>query len=286
MKGMITLKRYTLSCLTLLMLLMLFIPNVASARSIFEHQNTTVPAGQTVDDVYVVGGDAEVLGQVDGVLVIANGNLHLGSKANIKGVIVVIGGHVSQDPGAVLGDDIYNISLDTATQNSLLIGSGLVMGLWVLQLALSLLMILIPVLIRIIGKHKMADFTDHYKQASIGRLLYIGFLSALIIAALSALLLVTVIGIPVLVLILLVIIVALALGITLISYRIGEMFHGPAQLSDWMKVLVGAAILTAFVNIPIIGWIFFILILLLSLGIGTQWISRIRKRKRNSKTLK
>ncbi|MBB3072076.1 hypothetical protein FHS14_005091 [Paenibacillus baekrokdamisoli] len=267
---------YTLSCITLFMLL---IPGIASAQSIFEHQNTTVPEGQTVDDVYVVGGDADVLGQVTGVVVVINGSLHIGSTANIKGVIVVVGGQVIQDPRAALGDDVYNISLDSPTQNSLLIGGGLVLGLWVLQLAGSLLMILVPVLIRIIGKQKIAAFTDRYQRESMGRLLYIGFLSGLIIAALSALLLVTIIGIPILILILLAVIVAFAVGVTVLSYRIGEMFRGPKQSSDWMKVLIGASIIAAFVNIPFIGWIVLYLIALVSLGISTQWI--FKKRKKN-----
>jgi hypothetical protein len=276
LKGMKTLKRifYTLSCFALFILL---IPGIASARSIYEHQNTSVPAGQTVNDVYVVGGNAEISGQVTGVVVVVNGDLHLGSTADIKGVVVVIGGLVKQDPGAVIGDDIYNISLDTATQNSLLIGGGLALGLWVLQLAGSLLMILVPVLIWVVGRQKIAAFTDRYPLDSLSRMLFIGFFGCLIIAALSALVFVTVIGIPILILVLLVVILALALGTTVVSFRIGEMFHGPAQLSDWMKVLVGAAILTAFINIPFVGGILLILLLMISLGISTQWLFRKRK---------
>lgn len=260
-------------------LFMLLIPEMASAKNIFEHQNTTVPAGQTVDDVYVVGGDADVFGQVQGIVVVINGNLHLGSTAKITGVIVVIGGEVNQDPGATLGDDIYDISLDNATQNSLLIGGGLVLSLWVLQLAGSLLMVIVPVLIRILGKKKIIAFTERYQLESISRLLYAGFLSGLVMAALSALLLVTVIGIPILVLILLALLVAMAMGITVISYRIGDMIKGADQVPDWLKVLIGASILTAFSSIPLIGWILFLIAGLLSLGICTHWIAGKRKKK-------
>lgn len=265
---------YTLSCFLLFLLL---VPGMASAKSIFEHQNTVVPAGQTVDDVYVVGGNAEVSGQVNGVLVVVNGDLHLGSTAEIKGLVVMIGGIVKQDPGAVLGDDLYNISLDTATQNSLLIGGGLTLGLWVLQLACSFLMILIPVLIRILGKHRMAVFTDRYPANSYGRSLYIGFFGILILAALCALLLVTVIGIPVLILILLVVIIALAMGATVVSYRIGERFHTPEPKPDWMKVLVGACILTAILNVPFVGFIVLLLLLMISAGMITQWAFKRKK---------
>ncbi|OKQ00363.1 hypothetical protein A3849_01300 [Paenibacillus sp. P46E] len=255
---------------------MLLIPGMASARGIFEHQNISVPVGQTVDDVYVVGGNAEIFGQVTGVTVVVNGDLHLGRTADIKGLVVVIGGLVKQDQGAVLGDDIYNISLDTSTQNSLLIGGGIALGLWVLQLAASLLMVLIPILLRLAGKQKIAAFTDRYPLSSVRRLLVIGFLGTLILAALSALLLVTVIGIPVIILLLLMMVIALAFGSTVVSFRIGELFHGAGQMSDWMKVLVGAAILTAFVNIPFVGFILFVLLLMISIGICVQWIFRKR----------
>ncbi|SEP17817.1 hypothetical protein [Paenibacillus sp. OV219] len=261
------------------MLFMLLIPDMASAKSIFEHQNTTVPADQTVDDVYVVGGDADILGQVQGIVVVINGNLHLGSTAKITGVIVVIGGKVEQDPGAALGDDIYDISLDNATQNSFLIGGGLVMSLWVLQLAGNLLMVLVPVLIRVLGKKKIIAFTERYQRESLGRLLYAGFLSGLVIVALSALLLVTVIGIPILVLILLALLVALAMGMTVISFRIGEMIKGSEQMPDWLKVLIGASIITAFSSIPLIGWILLLVAGFVSLGICTQWIAGMRKKK-------
>lgn len=264
----------------MLMLLVLLIPGVASANSIFEHHNTTVPQGQSVDDVYVVGGDADVQGQVHGILVVVNGNLHLASTAKVDGLVVVIGGEAVQDSGAVLGDDIYTISLDTATQNSLLLGSGLVMGLWVLQLAGGLLMVLIPVLIRVLGKRRIAAFTEQCQQSAMGRLLYTGFFSGLLIAAISVLLLVTVIGIPFLVLIVIALIAAMAIGLTVISYWIGEQIKGTERMNDWLKVLIGASVLTAFTAVPLIGGIIFIIVLLLSLGICTQWLAGIRKKRK------
>ncbi|NBD24977.1 hypothetical protein [Paenibacillus glycinis] len=260
------------------MLLLLLIPGLASATSIFEHQHTTVPAGQTVDDVYVVGGDADILGQVEGIVVVVNGNLHLGGTAKITGVIVVIGGKVNQDPGASIGDDIYDLSLDGATQNSLLTGGGIALSLWALQLAGSLLLVLIPVLIRVLGKQKTAAFIDRYQIETMGRLLYTGLLSGLVIAALSALLLVTVIGIPILVLMLLVLLIALAMGITVISYRIGEMIKGSEHMPDWLKVLIGASMLAAFSSIPLIGWMLLSAAGLIALGICTQWLAGKRNK--------
>ena len=278
MKGMTALKKI-LFPLIIMLLSMLLIPEVTSAKSIFEHQNTTIPSGQTVNDVYVVGGDAEVQGHVTGIVVVINGNLHLTSTSNVEGLVLVVGGTVQQDSGAIVEDDVYDISLDNETQNSLLIGGGLILGIWVLQLAGSLLMILIPVLIRVVGKQKSAAFIDRHQPESMGRLLYTGLLSGLILAAISVLLMVTVIGIPLLIIVVIALVLAFAMGMTVVSYRLGERFQWAQHRSDWLKTLAGAAIIAAFANIPFLGWIVLVVVMILSLGICTQWIAGKRKRK-------
>lgn len=260
---------------------MLIIPGVGSAKSIFERHSTTVPAGETINDLYVVGGDASVFGHVSGAVVIINGNLLLASTADVEGVVLVIGGEVQQESGAKLADDVYNLSLDSETQSSLLIGGGLVLGLWVLQLGASLLFVLISVLITIIGKRKTASFIDKYRQESTGRLLYTGLLICLILTAVSILLLVTIIGIPLLAVVLILSFAAFALGGTVVSYRVGELCKGTSQKPDWIKVLIGASVIVAFANIPILGWIAIVLVMLISFGISTHWIAGMLRKKQS-----
>lgn len=72
----------------------------------------------------------------------------------------------------------------------------------------------------------------------------------------------------------------LAMGMTVVSYRLGELFQWAGHRSDWLKVLTGAAIIAAFTNIPLLGWIVLIIVMLISLGICTQWIEGKRKRKK------
>jgi hypothetical protein len=267
--------------LSIMLLFMLLIPGIASAKSIFEHSNTTIPAGETINDLYVVGGDASVFGHVTGAVVVINGNLLLSSSSHVEGVVLVIGGEIQQVPGAKLANNVYNLSLDSQTQNSLLMGGGLVLGLWVLQLTASLLFVLIPVLILIIGRQKAVSFIDKYRQESARRLLYTGLLSCLILTAISLLLLVTIIGIPLLIVVLIIMFAAFALGGTVVSYRIGELFKGTSQMSEWLKVLLGTSVIVAFANIPIIGWVVIGLVMLISLGICTQWIAGKRSKKQS-----
>jgi hypothetical protein len=102
----------------------------------------------------------------------------------------------------------------------------------------------------------------------------------LILTAISILLIVTIIGIPLLIVVLIIMIAAFALGGTVVSYRIGELNKGTSQKSEWIKVLIGASVIVAFANIPIIGWIVIGLVMLISLGISTQWIAgKLRKKQ-------
>ncbi|MGG1516980.1 hypothetical protein ABE504_16345 [Paenibacillus oryzisoli] len=267
---------YVLSCILLLCLLI--IPTQASAASIFEHQRTVVPAGQAVDDVYVIGGDAEIQGHVKGIIVVINGDLHAENTAKIDGMIVVVGGKVDQAPGAVFRDDVYNLSLDGQTQNSLLLSGGLIIGLWVVQLGAALLLVLLPALISLIGKKKAQAFIDRFSQISWGRLLYMGFLCGMVLIAISSLLLITIIGIPILILIILLLIVTFFVGLTVMSHRIGEQFRSTSYKPDWFKVMIGAMLIVAAINVPFLGWVVLLMTLLTSLGVCVEWLASKRRR--------
>jgi hypothetical protein len=251
------------------------------AKSIFEHQTTTIPANQTVDDVIVIGGDALVLGSVANSVVIVNGDVHLGSTSQVKGFVFVIGGKVQQDAGSVINGDVISISLDDTTQNSLLIGGGLVLGIWVIQLAGSLIMILIPLLMILFGKQRTTSFIEKHRFESMGKLIYTGLFSGMILIAVCLLLLLTVIGIPFILLIGLIIFVAFAFGMTTISYLIADRVQGTLGKADWIKATLGAFILTSSVNIPILGLLVLVVIFLFSFGVATIWfVEKVRNKKR------
>jgi hypothetical protein len=252
------------------------------AKSIFEHQSTTVPENQTVNDVVVVGGDVTILGTVNSSVIVVNGDAHIQSSAHIKGFVLIIGGKLQQDPGAEIADDVINISFDDATKNSLFIGGGLVVGLWVIQLAGSLIMLLIPILMTLFGKKRMALFINKYKAVSAARMLYTGFFSGLLIVAACMLLLLTVIGIPLILVLGLLVLVTFVYGITILSHLVGERFQGSTAKGEWMKAAIGAFILMASVNIPFVGMLILLVITLFSLGITTTWVVAKAKKKKQS----
>ncbi|WP_274651355.1 hypothetical protein [Paenibacillus humicola] len=263
----------------LMLAVLLYRPGEASANSLFEHQQTTVPEGQTIDDVYVIGNDAEISGHATGAVVVINGSLHLASTARVDGVVVVIGGRISQDPGSALGDDIYHFSLDTATQNSLFTGGGLAAGVWAVELAGSLLLLLIPITVRFIGGRRAADAIRRQAELPWRRRLYLGAVSGVILAAFSVLCVVTLIGIPLLIVVAAILAAAMVMGLTILSYQLGGLLKESLIPTEWIRLTAGALFISAGINIPLVGWLAFLFLTLLSLGSLTQWLFTLRRRK-------
>lgn len=272
-----------LRTIILAMMLCLFVfPASTMAAGLFEHQDTTIPAAQTVTDVVVIGGDAAVAGTVRNSIVVVNGDAIIRSTAHVKGVIVVIGGKVEQEEGADVTNDVVNIAFDNATVNSLILGSGLMIGYGALKLAASLLMLILPVLMVLIGKRSTAAFADRYRHAPSGKLFAAGFFTGLLLIAVSALLLLTIVGIPFILFIVLLALAALTLGLTIVSLAFGEQIRGTADKPEWIRAGAGALILVSAMNIPFIGFCIFLALLLFSLGVAMSWTaSKLRRRKQS-----
>ena len=64
---------------------------------------------RVTDDVVVVGGSADVDGQVDGDLVVVGGSATLGPNADIRSDVTVVGGALNQDPKAFVGGKVQNV---------------------------------------------------------------------------------------------------------------------------------------------------------------------------------
>lgn len=69
-------------------------------------QGYTLRAGERAGDVVVIGGDAQIDGQVDGDLVVILGTLRVGASAVLDQQVTTVAGHVTVAPGATLRRDI------------------------------------------------------------------------------------------------------------------------------------------------------------------------------------
>ncbi|WP_135554847.1 hypothetical protein [Paenibacillus cymbidii] len=52
-------------------------------------------------------GNATILGTINDLVILFNGNLELKASAKINGFVLVVGGTLTQEPGAVIADSQY-----------------------------------------------------------------------------------------------------------------------------------------------------------------------------------
>lgn len=277
-------KKHSMMIVALLFAGLFFMmPTNAMAKGIFEHNDTIVPENQRIDDVIVVGGDATIWGTVNDSVIVLNGNVDLKESAKINGFVLVIGGNVQQEQGAVIKDEIINLSFNNATKNSLLIGGGLVVGTWLLQLAVSIVFVILSVLTVFLSKQRINSFVDRARQSP-GYFLYIGFFSSLILIAMTVLLLLTIIGIPIAMFIFVFVVLAFVIGLSVLSMLVGERIQGTFNRSNWMISLTGSILLVSLMNVPLIGGLLFLGVAVFSIGIMTLWILEKLKRKPTTKS--
>lgn len=274
------LAKKTMVMITLSFIFLLYLPSTTMAKGFFEHQDTVISENQTVNDVVVVGGDATVSGKVKNFVIVFNGDAIIKSTAHIKGMVLVIGGTIIQAPGAVIENDILSISLDNSTKNSLLIGSGLLASVWILQLFGSLLLIALPMLLVFFLKQRIQPFVQLVRDTS-GRALGVGFFSSLLVIAISLLLFITVIGTPIILIILLSIALCVLLGVTALGLILGEKVQMIIPRKQvWVTTGISAAVIVSLMNIPIVGILIMLGVMWLSLGMVTMWaFGKLKKRR-------
>lgn len=251
-------------------------PVFAAETNMLQRHDTVVPASQTVENVVVIGGDAIIQGTVRDSVVVIDGNLDILRTAHIKGAVLVMGGKITQEPGAQVTDNVLNITFDQPLWNSLLIGGAMLIGLWFVRLLASLALMLAPVLLFFIVGRKMDSF-ESLLERSVWRLMTVGFVSGIVMLAVSILLSITVIGIPLAIVLVLLVLLAFLTGLTAISKTIGRWIPGTQERPLWMLVFGGALILTAAFNVPLFGGILLLFLFWISLGMATLWLWDKRK---------
>ncbi|OGX68499.1 MAG: hypothetical protein A2189_03470 [Paenibacillus sp. RIFOXYA1_FULL_44_5] len=168
--------------------------------------------------------------------------------------------------------------MDQATLNSLLLGGALAAGVWVIRLLASLLLAIIPAVAVGIFKHKLTS-TFQMKEHEPGLLLLTGFFSSLLAAAITLLFAVSIIGIPLALLIIILAAYAFLRGMTEISFLVGSRIRDADGKEPWKITALGAALLTAGMNVPLFGALLFLGLLWASLGITTLKLWRKVKKR-------
>ncbi|MBE6182989.1 hypothetical protein G4D61_04585 [Bacillus ginsengihumi] len=277
-------RRIIISFITV-MIVSMAIFNTAFAKepkNIIHNKQTVIPKNQQLENVIVLGDDAVISGKVKTAVVVINGNLTVKKGADIRGSVFVLGGKVSQEKGAKITEHVINVNLNNETLHSLIFAGTIILTLWFMRLAVSLILIVLTVLVGVLMRKRISiDSKSVYFTP--GKLILTGFMGTIALSALSIFLTVTIIAIPLVIIVFLGIFVSFIIGLVFLSREIGKEFAIVREKPEWLALFVGIVLLTALMNIPLIGGIIFLILLWYSLGLSITSIYRKLKERRKRK---
>jgi hypothetical protein len=209
--------------------------------------SVSIDSDESVEgDVVVIGGHANVNGQVDGELVVVGGSATLGPEADIGRDVTVVGGGLSRDPGAVIRGKVQDVGfggvpwrrgewsrwgdwdwnpMDGLYPIAKFMGTLMRMGLLMLLAGLVILVARTPV--EQISERAMAE---PGKSWITGFLIEILFVPVLVMTIFV--LLISIIGIPLLILVPFAIVAAMVvflLGFTGVAFALGKVLQARAE---------------------------------------------------------
>jgi hypothetical protein len=229
--------------------------------------NITVPANETVtDDVVVIGGSADIDGQVEGEVVVVGGTARLGPHADIRRDVTVVGGTLQREPGAVVAGRVNEIGVGSSFMASRpfrrskdfglgwpfahmtpfvrLLGTIVRVGLLILLASAIVLVAKTPV-----DRVAARAAAEPLKAGLIGFLLELVFLPGLLV--LIVFLAVSIIGIPLLPLVPLMVlafILVLLLGFTGVARWLGQLAErrvGWLREQPYLATILGIVVLVS-----------------------------------------
>jgi hypothetical protein len=260
-------------------------PNVsyAAVGHIIRDSATTVARDQEVEDVVLIGNDADISGTVTDAVIVINGNVHLRSTAR-TGLVIDIGGTFTKDPGAKVEEE-FTLSFNNAFKNTIAAGGAITFLYWACRLAMSVGMVVFPVLI-VLLLNKRLQTPATFAEQSARQAGFIGFLASIGLLFIAGVFGLTIVGLPVTAVILIGYGIASLLGMSSVSIWIGRL-AGRMEADNsplWKQSLMGAIVIMAFSNIPLIGPFIFAVSLFIGIGTVYLWIWKsIRNRRKQRK---
>ena len=190
---------------------------------------------EVTDAAVVVGGNVIVDGRVRDGIVVGGGNLRLTSTADVRGDIVLVGGHLQRDAGARHTGSVNYISFGDWSRRTFGwlptfefgdFGRWLILaGTFARVSLLAVLMALMLVVARpAVARSGRAAVAEPIRAALIGLAAEVFFVPVLLVASIG--LAITIIGIPFVALLvptaIAIAVFALVLGVTSLACRLGE----------------------------------------------------------------
>jgi uncharacterized RDD family membrane protein YckC len=245
------------------------------------------------DSVVAVMGNVYVNSKVRHIVAVM-GNIHLGPQAVVEDNVVVLGGDLTKEPGAVVNGRVNHIISGIGgslrwtrpwVQDCLLYGRPLAIApglawLWWLALAGLMLYALVGLLFRAGLERCVETFEQHP-----GESVLTSIAALLLVPMVAALLLVTVIGIAAIPFLVLGLLAMIFFGKAAIFAWLGRRLTGflgenRSQGNTLLAILVGGAIALALYCVPVVGFIVYNLIGLLGLGVALYALLAASRRLR------
>ncbi|TCS81255.1 hypothetical protein [Tepidibacillus fermentans] len=270
-------KRKLTAIMVLIIMFVFTVPGFAANQNIIERKHTNVSKNQSIENVVVIGNNATIEGTVRDAVIVINGDLTIKQSAQIQGLVMVLGGEIHQEHGARVTDNILNLSFHHEILNSLLLGLSIIIGIWIVKFGLSILLILL-LFLTVFLANKRLDPIQHQITESPKRLILIGIATSILFFAVSILLTITVIGIPIVVILLAITLGFLVVSLATLSKMVGAYLLRNKE-DDWKIPLVGASALVAGINFPFFGGVLFMILVWFSMGIMTLSVFKWMKRK-------
>jgi uncharacterized RDD family membrane protein YckC len=223
--------------------------------------------GRVSRDLVVVGGSAEVLGKVDGELVVVLGSVSLGPGSEIGNDVTVIGGTLTREPGSKIDGTPRVVSrlgilprfeaLQSYTVHALMLARPIapqVGWLW----GVVGIFLLIYFLIAVLFPRPIQACVDTLEKRPVGSF-FMGILLFVLLAPLTFLLAVSVVGIVVIPFLFCAMIVAFLFGKVSVyrfaGTQVGRQFNLPTLQLPLVAFLIGALIFCLLYTIPVLGFL-------------------------------
>jgi hypothetical protein len=228
--------------------------------------SVTVAQNEIVtDDVAVIGGSANIDGQVQGDVAVIGGSLTLGPHAEIDKDVTVVGGQLSKDPNAIIKGKVAEIGVGGVPFGGGVFGRGARYG-WPRDsgvgpvvrfggtiVRIALLMLLSGLVLLVARPHveRIAEraAAEPVKSWLVGFLAEILFVPMLVLTV--VVLAISIIGIPLLILVPLAIVAAMVVslvGFTAVAYHMGGLLQGhfePLRARPYAATFLAIAVIVS-----------------------------------------
>lgn len=222
--------------------------------------DVVVEAGEVVDEAVAVGGSVLVRGRVEGDAVAVGGSVHVEDGGVVEGEIVAVGGEVIVEPGGQALGDRVNVGGAVGGLVRSIVGMGTSHGpmfgavFGVLATLVRAVALLVVGLLLLAFVPERVERVRSYLHERTGHAALGGLGILLGIVPLCALLLVTIVGIPLIPLVGLIVSAMLALGLTALCVGLGQRLPGGQSGRSVLRAFLLGLLLIALVDfIPFVG---------------------------------